>query len=91
MGFTTAIEQRLDNIQENIAHGYCPEEGMVYLSAADAHWLVLLARNTLKRGPSLSFKQLKAARIVFYVFLTALAIVSLTGIVWGISSIIKLF
>ena len=64
MGFPSAIEQRLEHIQQDIAHGYNNDQGQVHLSAADAHWLMILARNAARRDPILTPKQMKLARVV---------------------------
>lgn len=90
MSFTSAIEQRLDHIQQDVAHSFNPDHGSIQMSAADVHWLLLLARNASKRKPMLSHKQLKVARIIFYLFLGCLGTLSITGIIWGIAAIFKL-
>ena len=90
MSFTSAIEQRLENIQEDVSQSFTHDQGQVHLSAADAQWLLLLARNAARHEPTLTKKQVKISRAIFFIFLSALGVLSLTGIVWGIMTIIRL-
>ena len=90
MSFTSAIEQRLEHIEQDVSHGINPEQGQVHLSAADVQWLILLAKNAARREPLITKKQAKISRAIYFLFLSALGILSVTGIVWGILTIIRL-
>lgn len=90
MSFTSAIEQRLEHIEQDISHGINPDRGQVHLSAADVQWLILLAKNVVRREPAITKKQAKISRVIYFLFLSALGVLSITGIVWGIWTIVRL-
>jgi hypothetical protein len=90
MALTKAIEKRLDQIQKDVNQGMVHDQGQVLMSAADINWLLLVARNAVSREPVISRKNQRLTRIVLYIFISAVSLLSLAGIAWGIKALIKL-
>ncbi|MBN1648695.1 MAG: hypothetical protein JW874_11745 [Spirochaetales bacterium] len=91
MALTSAIEQRLERIQQEASQGITSEYGQVLISAADIDWLILLARNTISREPAPGKRQRRVVKIVFYLLLSSVAVLSVAGLIWGIRALIRLF